>query len=144
MLKTDHNVELNERMIDVGGQRNERRKWLHCFEGVTAVIFVVALSEYDQTLYEDEKEPRMAETLDVFETICKNSAFRNKSIIIFFNKVLLLLSRALRGGWPESFLPEQMDLFREKVKQTPITFFFRDFKGRTDNVLEAQTFISDR
>jgi hypothetical protein len=31
-----------------GGQRNERRKWIHCFENVTAVIFVAALSEYDQ------------------------------------------------------------------------------------------------
>ena len=35
-------------MIDVGGQRSERKKWLNCFEGVQAIIFVVALSEYDQ------------------------------------------------------------------------------------------------
>lgn len=35
-------------VVDVGGQRNERRKWIHCFEGVTAVIFVAAISEYDQ------------------------------------------------------------------------------------------------
>ena len=35
-------------MYDVGGQRNERKKWIHCFEGVTAVIFVAAISEYDQ------------------------------------------------------------------------------------------------
>jgi len=33
---------------DVGGQRNERKKWIHCFQDVTAVCFVVALSEYDQ------------------------------------------------------------------------------------------------
>ena len=35
-------------MFDVGGQRNERKKWIHCFENVTCVIFVAALSEYDQ------------------------------------------------------------------------------------------------
>ena len=35
-------------MFDVGGQRNERRKWIHCFDNVTAVIFVTAISEYDQ------------------------------------------------------------------------------------------------
>lgn len=40
-------------MFDVGGQRSERKKWIHCFEGVTAIIFIVALSEYDLTLAED-------------------------------------------------------------------------------------------
>ena len=39
---------LLSRMVDVGGQRSERRKWIHCFENVTSIIFLVALSEYDQ------------------------------------------------------------------------------------------------
>jgi hypothetical protein len=41
-------------MFDVGGQRSERKKWIHCFENVTAIIFCVALSGYDLTLVEDE------------------------------------------------------------------------------------------
>ena len=41
-------------MFDVGGQRSERKKWIHCFEDVTAIIFCVAMSEYDQVLHEDE------------------------------------------------------------------------------------------
>ena len=47
--------EIKERkytMFDVGGQRNERRKWIHCFDNVTACIFVTAISEFDQKLYE--------------------------------------------------------------------------------------------
>ena len=32
-------------MYDVGEQRGERRKWIHYFEDVTAVIFVAAISE---------------------------------------------------------------------------------------------------
>ena len=43
------------RMFDVGGQRSERKKWIHCFEGVTAIIFCVALSAYDLVLAEDEE-----------------------------------------------------------------------------------------
>lgn len=43
------------RMVDVGGQRSERKKWIHCFEGVTAILFCVALSAYDLTLEEDGK-----------------------------------------------------------------------------------------
>lgn len=43
-------------MVDVGGQRSERRKWIHCFENVTSIIFLSALSEYDQVLYENEND----------------------------------------------------------------------------------------
>ncbi|VDO29837.1 unnamed protein product [Brugia timori] len=44
------------RMVDVGGQRSERRKWIHCFENVTSIMFLVALSEYDQVLVECDNE----------------------------------------------------------------------------------------
>ena len=40
-------------MVDVGGQKSERRKWIHCFQDVTALLFVVAISGYDQVLIED-------------------------------------------------------------------------------------------
>ena len=43
-------------MFDVGGQRSERKKWIHCFENVTSIIFCVALSEYDQTLLEESNQ----------------------------------------------------------------------------------------
>lgn len=43
-------------MVDVGGQRSERRKWIHCFQNVTSIMFLVALSEYDQVLVESDYE----------------------------------------------------------------------------------------
>lgn len=46
--------ELTYRLYDVGGQRSERKKWIHCFENVNAIVFLVAISEYDQVLVEDE------------------------------------------------------------------------------------------
>lgn len=54
--KQNSNVSHFFRMVDVGGQRSERRKWIHCFENVTSIIFLVALSEYDQILFESENE----------------------------------------------------------------------------------------
>ena len=50
-------------IIDVGGQRNERKKWIHCFDNVNALIFVAALSEFDQMMFEDETQNRMIDTL---------------------------------------------------------------------------------
>lgn len=42
-------------MVDVGGQRSERRKWIHCFENVTSIIFLAVLSEYDMLLFENNE-----------------------------------------------------------------------------------------
>lgn len=73
-------------MYDVGGQRNERKKWIHCFDDVTAVIFVAALSEYDQVLFEDSSTNRMVEAVELFDEICNNRYFTTSNMILFLNK----------------------------------------------------------
>ena len=57
--------------IDVSGQsqRSERRKWIHCFEDVLLIMFLAAISEYDQVLEEDISENRLKESLNLFRTI---------------------------------------------------------------------------
>lgn len=35
-------------VVDVGGQRSERRKWIHCFDDVKAIIFLEGLAGYNQ------------------------------------------------------------------------------------------------
>ncbi len=73
-------------MFDVGGQRSERKKWIHCFDNVTAILFVISLAEFDQVLAEDGRTNRMHESLTLFESIANSVYFRLKAIIIFFNK----------------------------------------------------------
>jgi len=81
------NIKENEfRMFDVGGQRNARKKWIHCFVNVTSVIFVAALSAYDQVLYEDNTTNRMHEALNLFEDICCSRWFLSTPMILFLNK----------------------------------------------------------
>ena len=100
-------------MYDVGGQRNERRKWIHCFENVTAVIFVAAISEYNQKLFEDATTNRMLEALEIFEEINQNKFFVKASMILFLNK---------------------RDLFEDKIKKYDIKDSpgFSDYTGGCD------------
>jgi hypothetical protein len=73
-------------MFDVGGQRNERRKWIHCFDNVDAVVFVAALSEFDQVLFEDENMNRLDEAVDLFGQIVNAKWFKDSAVILFLNK----------------------------------------------------------
>lgn len=94
IVQQNFNIEEQKYTVfDVGGQRNERRKWIHCFDNVTAVIFVTAISEFDQTLYEDENTNRMEEALLLFDQICNHPSFKKTSMILFFNKRDLFLEK---------------------------------------------------
>lgn len=67
------NADMTFKLLDVGGQRSERRKWIHCFDKVTGVIFCVAMSEYNQVLREDEAQNRIHESLLLFDEICNST-----------------------------------------------------------------------
>merc|ERR1711997_1165530 len=64
--------EIRFRMVDVGGQRSERRKWIHCFENVASIIFIASLAEYNLTLVEAPSVTRLEEPVALFRTILKN------------------------------------------------------------------------
>lgn len=95
-------------MFDVGGQRGERKKWIHCFEDVKAILFVTSLSEYDMTLAEDRTRNRMCESLTLFEGIVNLPWFEKTSIILFFNKKDLFEEKVLRVDLSTTF-PEYRD-----------------------------------
>nr|CAH7754072.1 unnamed protein product [Callosobruchus chinensis] len=101
--------EIRFRMVDVGGQRSERRKWIHCFENVTSIIFLVALSEYDQILFESENENRMEESKALFKTIITYPWFQHSSVILFLNK---------------------KDLLEEKIMYSHLVDYFPEYEGK--------------
>ncbi|XP_054844205.1 guanine nucleotide-binding protein G(t) subunit alpha-3 [Eublepharis macularius] len=100
--------DLHFRMFDVGGQRSERKKWIHCFEGVTCIIFCAALSAYDMVLVEDEEVNRMHESLHLFNSICNHKYFATTSIVLFLNK---------------------KDLFQEKITKVHLSVCFPEYNG---------------
>uniref|UniRef100_A0A672P275 Guanine nucleotide-binding protein subunit alpha n=1 Tax=Sinocyclocheilus grahami TaxID=75366 RepID=A0A672P275_SINGR len=109
-----------ERMVDVGGQRSERRKWIHCFENVTSIIFLVALSEYDQVLAECDNENRMEESKALFKTIITYPWFQQSSVILFLNKT---------------------DILKEKIVHSHLATYFPEFTGPQNDPKPAQEFI---
>uniref|UniRef100_A0A914D928 Uncharacterized protein n=1 Tax=Acrobeloides nanus TaxID=290746 RepID=A0A914D928_9BILA len=74
----------------------ERKKWIHCFEGVHAIIFIAAISEFDQVLLEDAKTNRLMESTRLFAAICNSCWFIQTMIILFLNKTDLFLDKIKR------------------------------------------------
>jgi len=123
IIETEFSVDKTHfTLVDVGGQRSERRKWMHCFQDVTAVIFCVALSGYDLKLYEDETTNRMHEALKLFKDICNTKWFADTAIILFLNK---------------------KDIFEKKIKKVPLTVCFPDFTGN-NTYEDASQYIEDQ
>ncbi|KAA0725237.1 Guanine nucleotide-binding protein subunit alpha-13 [Triplophysa tibetana] len=108
------------KMVDVGGQRSERKRWFECFDSVTSILFLVSSSEFDQVLMEDRQTNRLTESLNIFETIVNNRVFSNVSIILFLNKT---------------------DLLEEKVNNVNIKDYFPEFIGDPDDLKDVQTFL---
>ncbi|KAH7701713.1 heterotrimeric G protein alpha subunit, partial [Aphelenchoides avenae] len=110
------------RIVDVGGQRSERRKWLSVFDNVNAIFFVAAISEYDQLMYEDEETNRLIDAIRVFKEIGNNPLFSNAHMILFLNK---------------------KDLFEEKLKKVRLSTCFPGYKFKND-YKNATTFIQKK
>ncbi|GAM24216.1 hypothetical protein SAMD00019534_073910, partial [Acytostelium subglobosum LB1] len=110
--ETRFNVRgINFRMIDVGGQRGHREKWIHHFSDVTAILFIVSLSEYDQVLEEDTNTNRMIESVKVFSEIINGKWFTEIPMLLFLNK---------------------SDLFAEKIKRTNLNVCFKEYQGASN------------
>lgn len=102
---------INIRMIDIGGQRPERKNWIKTFEGVTTIIFCVSLSEYDQFLIEEPTVNRLLESFQLFQSIVTSRWFSKTSIVLFLNK---------------------KDIFQRKIGKIPLSQYFPDYEGGKD------------
>jgi GTPase SAR1 family protein len=108
---SESKFEMNKhkfRIFDVGGQRSERNKWIHCFDAVTAVIFVASLSCYDLSLYEDANTNAMHEAINLFDDVCNSRWFKQTPMILFLNK---------------------SDIFELKILKRPLSICFPDYSG---------------
>jgi hypothetical protein len=80
----------------------------NCFQDVTAVMFVAALSGFDLQLMECKHRNRMIESIELFDEIVNSVWFQNTAIVLFLNKA---------------------DLFREKIERKVPLRLFPHFTG---------------
>jgi len=121
------NVSINNvtiQFVDVGGQRSERRKWIRCFEGVDAIIYLVALDEYNMTITENNSTNRLEESLGVLSEVSGSKFVNDKEIpfIVFLNK---------------------FDLYKAKAAYVPLSDYFPEYKGDASDWEEGIRFIGN-
>ncbi|KAF5297898.1 hypothetical protein FQA39_LY11883 [Lamprigera yunnana] len=114
-------------MYDVGGQRGERRKWISVFEGIGAILFLIAVSDFDQTLREDSVTNRLKEGFKVLTEIFWSRFVRKAGKIVFLNKQDLLKKKIENGQKIEKYLPEFADYNKDNTDYYKrATLFMRD------------------
>jgi hypothetical protein len=106
-------------MVDVGGQRSERKKWLACFNDVAAVIYLVALNEYDMLMEEDDSTNRMEESIKLFQKLSGSQWLREIPMILFLNK---------------------SDIFGKKLETHPLGQCFVDYEEFSRNSTRTTDF----
>ena len=112
-------------MVDVGGQRSERKKWMRLVDSLDGVIFVAALSEYDQRMSESRSTNRLMEAIELLWSTCNSKPFANASVILFLNK---------------------MDVFAEKIGTSDIRDVpeFSDFTGKPGSVEDGLNYFTEK
>eukprot|EP01084_Bolivina_argentea_P226957 383313_1 len=76
----------NLRVTDIGGSRYNRKRWCRCFTDIDAIIYVMSLSEYNQTLFTDSSQNCYRDALDAFKRTIRHEALACMDFIVLFNK----------------------------------------------------------
>ena len=116
------------KLVDVGGQQCERAKWKNVFNNVNAIIFVISLADFDQTMFEDQDERRTTDSLQLFKQTISNPLFSKIPIYLILNK---------------------QDEFERKLKSEPgaaeaFKRSYPDFQGDLSDIPSVIKFIEEQ
>ena len=110
-------------VIDVGGTREERKKWSQLFSKIGVIFYCASLADYNLPVEEDPNKNAMHESLELFDSIVNSPWLTKTPVILFLNK---------------------NDIFAEKLKCSPITDYFPDYEGDTKSYDETLYFLKQK
>lgn len=142
---SEFNVKSNKLVVmDVGGQRVERKKWIHSFDDVSCILFVASVSEYDQGLEEEGSVNRLDEALEVFSQTVNSQWFRAKSVQLFLNKVDVLQQKCHYSSFSAHFSSyEGSDSDPEEIIRYIESLFRSRFRPGSRNLYVHRTCATD-
>jgi guanine nucleotide-binding protein G(i) subunit alpha len=113
---------LSIRMVDIHGQKSEMKKWIHAFENVPVILFVVDMDEYDNVFFEQSDNNSVSESMVLFDSMVNSRWFMRPSVFLLLNN---------------------LDTFKRKLRRVPLENYFSDYIGGND-VNKAEEFILRR
>lgn len=119
-IKTDGRMVT---IIDVGGQQNERRKWMNAFQDVDCVLYVAALSNFCQVMWENNTKNRLDDSLELFSKVIHQEAFVDKDIWLFLNK---------------------KDIFGELMRRIDLSEHFDDYAGQPFSFNDGCSYFEEK
>lgn len=114
--------EMKINIIDVGGQQCERRKWLNAFENVNCILFVSALSNFCQNMWEDDSINRLDDSLELFDKVIHQDCFEDKDIWLYLNK---------------------KDIFKEVIRRIDLHEWYDNYNGEPFSFKDGCKFFMD-
>ncbi|EPZ36468.1 P-loop containing nucleoside triphosphate hydrolase protein [Rozella allomycis CSF55] len=119
---TLNTADMKLKVIDVGGQKSERKKWIHHFDKVFIITFISAISTYDQEVSEEDELPRNAikRDLEILKEVLDNPFLKRKPLILFLNK---------------------SDIFKLKIQVVPLEKHFPEYQGKTLDYSDGIKFV---
>ncbi|ORZ31057.1 guanine nucleotide binding protein, alpha subunit [Catenaria anguillulae PL171] len=114
------------KIYDVNGAHGKRQAWMPFFDFCTAVIYVSAISQFDQPLPEDPTITRLHDSLMVFETVINHPLMAKPAFVLFLNKIDVLKQKLDRGIQVKSTFPDYTGSATQEYEEV-CTYFARKF-----------------
>ncbi|KAI9218643.1 guanine nucleotide binding protein, alpha subunit [Blastocladiella britannica] len=94
------------KVYDVNGSAKGRSAWIPFFDHCHAIVFVAAISSFDQPLPDDPFINKLMDSMMVFEKVINHPLMKKSAFMLFLNKIDLLKEKLASGASVHEAFPD--------------------------------------